>query len=80
MIPLLWSIIAVLVLLLVFAGNYFFQRGYEAGCREQRRVTNRAMDEVQQQGLAAQRNIDYLYERARWQITALARPEGTRHE
>jgi len=80
MTALLWTIIVVLVLLLALGGTYLFQRGYEVGCREQQRDTNRDMDELRQQDLAAQQHIDYLYEQARWQIDAQARPEGTRHE
>lgn len=79
MTALLWTIIVVLILLLVLGGNYLYQRGYEAGCREQRQVINRAMDEMQQQDLAAQRNIDYLYGRARWMITTTAQPDGDDH-
>ncbi len=62
------TIIFLLVFLLPLAASHLFDRGYEAGRREQRRIINRAMDETRRQGLAAQQAIDYLYEQAKSQI------------
>ncbi len=65
------AILAIVILVgvgLLLAGSYGFRRGYEAGRREQRRIINRAMDDIRRQALSAQQGIDYLYERAQQEI------------
>jgi hypothetical protein len=45
-----------------------YGNGYAARQRDERRTMTRAIKEVRQQGLAAERDVDYLYERARRRI------------
>lgn len=42
--------------------------GYAAGQRHERRAMTRAIDDARQRGLAAQRDVDYLYGQARQRI------------
>ena len=50
-----------------FDGGY--ARGYEAGRSNERQAMARVLNGMRQRRLAAERDIDYLYERARWQIS-----------
>jgi hypothetical protein len=68
-----WFVIGVaglvgLICAYCFVEGYGYKRGYEAGQTDERRAINRVLNGIQERGLVAQRDIDYLYERARWQI------------
>jgi hypothetical protein len=56
------------LLLLALGGVCLYEVGREAGRREQRQIVNCSLDAIRQQGLAAQRHIDYLYEQAEQRI------------
>lgn len=43
--------------------------GFAAGQLHEREALGRIIDQARQRGLAAERNIEYLYERARWEVT-----------
>ena len=45
-----------------------YQRGREAGQREQRQIINRVVDQLQRQEVEAHAAIDYLYEQANQHI------------
>ena len=64
------GIIALVVLACVFSTAY--GRGYAAGQYQERRAVARVLNDGRQRGLQAEQDIDYLYERARWQITQQA--------
>jgi len=72
------GLIAVIALC-VYIRSVAYRRGFEAGCRYQRRIINQAVDKINGQRLsaerdsdtkrlAAERDIDYLYERTRGHI------------
>lgn len=75
-----WFII-VIVALAGIVGAYCFteargyKRGYAAGQYAERRAVHRVLNEIRQRGLRAESDIDYLYERARWQITQSSAPD-----
>ena len=45
-----------------------YDKGYAAGQLHEREALGRIIDQARQRGQAAERNIDYLYERARWEV------------
>lgn len=56
-----------------------YANGYEAGRSSERQAMARVLNGMRQRRLEAERDIDYLYERARWQISHQsppARPDG----
>jgi hypothetical protein len=65
----------VTVIAAAFAIGYFYRfayaRGYDTGQSAERQAVARVLDRRRKQALAAERDIDYLYERARWQIKNL---------
>ncbi len=87
-----WAIIVValsaVALAYLIAGSKSFARGYAkgyaAGQYAERRAIARALSDMRQRSLAAERDIDYLYERARWQIgrisSGAAYPQDGGHE
>jgi hypothetical protein len=73
----MWVIIGVAALAVIGSVYYLAEaRGYAAGLRDERSTERHALSQAfrqaLQQGLAAQRDIDYLYERARRQIDELS--------
>lgn len=90
---LVWAVIIIAALVVVLCAYCFtdaqgYKRGYAAGRHDERRAARTALDQIQRkamdQTLRAQRDIDYLYERARWQISqqrrALAGPSEDDHQ
>jgi hypothetical protein len=47
-----------------------YGRGYAAGQFKERRAIARVLNEERRRACAAERDIDYLFERARWQFTS----------
>lgn len=73
---LVWALIGIiglagcgLLLGLIYSNGY--DRGCARGRQEERRIVSRWMANLRHQSAAAQRDIDYLYERARGQIRDL---------
>jgi hypothetical protein len=58
--------IALIVILCVYHAAY--DRGYAAGQYKERRAIARLLNYERQRGLQAEQDIDYLYQRGRWQI------------
>ena len=71
------AIVAVALSCLI-AGSRGFGRGYadgyEAGQSNERQAIARVLNGMRQRRLGAERDIDYLYERARWQISHQSPP------
>jgi hypothetical protein len=59
--------IALVVLASLYSTAY--GRGYSAGQQQERRAVARVLNDERQRVRQAQRDIDYLYEQASWQIT-----------
>jgi hypothetical protein len=55
-----------------FARGY--ANGYEVGRSSERQAMARVLNGMRQRRLEAERDIDYLYERARWQISHQSPP------
>jgi hypothetical protein len=80
--------LSAVVLAYLIAGSKGFARGYAkgyaAGQYAESRAIARALSDMRQRSLAAERDIDYLYERARWQIAridpGMARLKDGSHE
>ena len=68
------AIITLAVLISIYRSAY--ARGYAAGQYKERRAVASVLNDMRQQCLQAERDIDYLYERAWRQITASAQREG----
>jgi hypothetical protein len=64
------GIIALVVLVCLY--NTAHGRGYAAGQYQERRAVARVLNDERQRVRQAQRDIDYLYERACWEITQQA--------
>lgn len=77
------GVMALVVLICVYRSAY--EKGYAAGRYKERRAVARLFNDERQRGLQTEQDIDYLYERARMQITqqgpAAAEARGmTAHE
>ena len=75
------AFIALVVLACIYSTAY--HRGYAAGQYQERRAIARVLADERQRGRQAEQDIDYLYGRARWQITqqgpAAAQSDGDNH-
>lgn len=60
--------LGLIAVLLAWSNRRGYEQGMEHGRQEEQRKFNRFLSELRQQGRAAQRDIDYLYERARGQL------------
>lgn len=79
-----WVIVWVGVLGVIgYVYHVSYARGYASGQYSERQALNRVLNEERQRALAAEHDIDYLYERARWQISrqswAMAQSDGNDH-
>ena len=75
-----WAVIVIAAVFVIgYVYRFAYTRGYDEGQRVERRAIARVLDGRRQEALAAERDIDYLYERARWQITSQA-PASARYE
>jgi hypothetical protein len=59
--------IALIVILCVCRSAY--EKGYASGQYNERRAVARVLADERQRGRQAEQDIDYLYDRACWQIT-----------
>jgi Tfp pilus assembly protein PilV len=67
-----WVIVWVGVLGVIgYVSHVSYARGYASGQHSERQALNRMLNEERQRALSAEHDIDYLYERARWQISRL---------
>jgi len=74
--PWAWVLLSVVALagigyVCVLAGTRSYARGYAAGQQAERRAVSQVVNGIREHGLAVQRDIDYLYERARRQLRDL---------
>jgi hypothetical protein len=60
--------LGLLAVLLAWSNRKGYEQGMVRGRQEEQRKFNHFVSELRQQGRAAQRDIDYLYERARGQL------------
>jgi hypothetical protein len=75
-----WTLVVVAAAFVIgYVYRFAYARGYDTGQRAERRAIARVLDRRRQEALAAKRDIDYLYERARWQITSSG-PASARYE
>ena len=65
-----WLCVGIMALaVLGYLYRVAYARGYTAGQYKERRAIARVLNDERQQRLQAQQHIDYLYERAHWQIS-----------
>lgn len=72
-----WLCLGIMALaVLGYLFHVAYARGYAAGRYKERRAIARVLNEERRRGLQAQRHIDYLYERACWQVATSAQSDG----